>query len=140
MKNLIIILTLIIHFEAFSQKENNQTYIDSQKVLIEKLKKIAKEHPDKINQINNSTNDYSELGNGSGKTASFPEEYEEMAQAKGLNPFSMPNKDTLDEMQSEYEKEKIIQWLLIITGICCVLFTIKYIKRRIILSKKSQER
>jgi len=130
MKNLIVALMLIMSFKAFSQKENNLIVIDSQKVLIEKLEKIAKEHPNKVNQIDNSVNDYSELGNGSGRTASFPEEYEEMARAKGLNSFSMPNKDTLDKMQSEYEREKFIRWLLIVIGVLGALFAIKYMVKK----------
>ncbi|KFE99899.1 hypothetical protein IX39_04400 [Chryseobacterium formosense] len=73
-------------------------------------------------------------GSGGQSIKTFPKEYAEMAKANGLNPYAMPDDIDLQNMQKEYERKKLIKWVLIGIGTIGIL----YLLFRIIIKKKQQ--
>jgi nitrate/nitrite-specific signal transduction histidine kinase len=71
-------------------------------------------------------------GSGSQNIKAYPNQYEEMAEAKGLNPYAMPDDITLQQMQKEYERKKYLKWGLITIGAIGIL----YLLFRMIIKKK----
>lgn len=69
-------------------------------------------------------------GSGSQNIKAYPSQYEEMAEAKGLNPYAMPDEITLQQMQKEYETKRIIKWVLISLGMIGFLFLIFKLKTK----------
>ena len=69
-------------------------------------------------------------GSGSQNIKAYPSQYEKMAEAKGLNPYAMPDEITLQQMQKEYETKRIIKWILISLGIIGFLFLIFKLKTK----------
>lgn len=72
--------------------------------------------------------DVTGLDKGSGKSASFPEEYREMATEYGLSPFTPPSKKELDKMLLEYKLKKYGKWAIIIAPI--LLLIILFVTRK----------
>jgi len=60
----------------------------------------------------------------------FPKEYEEMAEAKGLSSYEMPNDYTLEEMQKEYDREKYLKWGLVVFSTVGILYLIFKLNKR----------
>lgn len=69
-------------------------------------------------------------GSGSQNIKAYPSQYEEMAEAKGLNPYAMPDEISLQQMQKEYETKRIIKWVLISLGMIGFLFLIFKLKTK----------
>ncbi|MGD1318666.1 hypothetical protein [uncultured Chryseobacterium sp.] len=77
--------------------------------------------------------DQTELYGSKGQSMkTFPKEYEEMAEANGLNPYAMPDDTDLQQMQKEYERKKYLKWGLIVLGTIGIL----YLLFTIIIKKK----
>lgn len=69
-------------------------------------------------------------GSSSQNIKSFPKEYEEIAEANGLNPYAIPDEITLQQMQKEYDRKKYLKWGLISLGVTGFLFLIFKLKNR----------
>nr|WP_315032951.1 hypothetical protein [uncultured Chryseobacterium sp.] len=61
-------------------------------------------------------------GSSSQNIKTFPKEYEEMAEANGLNPYAMPDEITLQRMQKEYDRKNYLKWGLISLGVTALIF------------------
>lgn len=62
----------------------------------------------------------------------FPKEYEETAEANGLNPYAMPDDIDLQQMQKEYERKKYLKWgstNLVVIGFLFLIFKLKKKKK-----------
>lgn len=84
----------------------------------------------------NVTNEAGLDAGGSIQTKSIPKEYQEMADAKGLSPFDLPDDDTLQKMQQDYEREKNITLIIYVFSGIILLFVGYKLGRRFLLNKK----
>lgn len=69
-------------------------------------------------------------GSASQSIKTFPKEYEEMAEANGLNPYAMPDDIDLQQMQKEYERKKYLKWGLIALGAIGILYLLFKFKNK----------
>ncbi len=109
------------------ESEKPQSKAELWKELEEKANNLTEE--DKEDTRRSITGLY---GGGRQGIKEFPKKYEEMAQAKGLNPYAMPDEYELEKMLQEYEREKYLKWGLIIIGVIGAIFLLfKFFKNKI---------
>lgn len=111
--------------------------------IVAKSSKKPKSKEELWNELQEKANNYESTGvteqytepkglyeSGGQNIKTFPKEYEEMAEANGLNPYAMPDDIDLQKMQKEYERKKYLKWGLISMGIIGFLFLILKFKNK----------
>lgn len=133
MKTKTIVLSLctflLLLFSLNASAKNKKKGVDTGKNSLDQLFSISPEEMKKYENQSDSITDFTGVSKGIADAKSVPEEYREMAQAKGISPFNMPNSYQMEKMQADYERERYLKWLYIGVGGIALLISVWFISK-----------